>query len=103
LEPDLRRTGVYIKIALFYMWLCLLFQFAFKISTYLDHKSHYELVILYEDLVSDAEATCRNIFRVCGYDESYIPEAVKTMEQDSQGGAIVKRTTRLELFIYIYK
>jgi hypothetical protein len=61
---------------------------------YLNHKSIYEQVILYEDLISNPKEACKKIFAACGYDQSYITQGVEAMKNDSQGGLIVNRTTR---------
>jgi hypothetical protein len=74
----------------------LLLNYAGQIMCYLNHKSIYEQVILYEDLISNPKEACKKIFAACGYDQSYITQGVEAMKNDSQGGLIVNRTTRLK-------
>jgi pimeloyl-CoA synthetase len=65
-----------------------------QIHDYLSHIADYELLVLYEDLISDPMTTCQKMFKVCGYNEEHIPKALEAMQKDSQRGAVVKRTTR---------
>ena len=61
-------------------------QMAAQISEFLRHRNQYDIIILYEDIVANPEATCRRLFEVCKIPLEFIPLALEALKSDSQKG-----------------
>ena len=54
-------------------------------------KDIYHLVILYEDIVEDAEREARKVFKLLGLSTEYMPQALEALKEDSQKGTFGPR------------
>ena len=48
--------------------------FFFQISQYMRSRDDYDLVVFYEDILSDKEKVCKELLEVCEIPLEYIPE-----------------------------
>ena len=55
------------------------------------HRDLYDMVVTYEDILSDPEGACRRLLEVCGIPERHLPAAVGAFETDSQNGTFGER------------
>jgi hypothetical protein len=60
-------------------------------ASYFDHKDEYDLVVFYEDIITDAESVCQSLFDLSGTSHKYIPAALEALKSDSQSGTFGKR------------
>ena len=62
-----------------------------QISSFLRHRNDYDLIVLYEDIIKDAEDVCKKLLKVCGVPLEYVPRAMEALKTDSQKGTFGKR------------
>ena len=55
------------------------------------HRELYDMVVTYEDILSDPEGACRRLLEVCGIPERHLPAAMGAFETDSQNGTFGER------------
>lgn len=67
---------------------------SFQISSFLRHRENYDLIVLYEDILTDPEEVCKKLLEVCDVPLEYFPKAMEALETDSQKGTFGKRGDR---------
>ena len=55
------------------------------------HRELYDMVVTYEDILSDPEGACRRLLEVCRIPERHLPAAMGAFETDSQNGTFGER------------
>ena len=64
---------------------------------YLEHRSIYKHVVLYENLTASPEAEVKKLFGILNISQEHVPGALEALKQDSQKGSLVGRQERFEL------
>ena len=62
-----------------------------QISDLVKHRELYDMVVMYEDILSDPEAACERLLEVCRIPARHLPAAMGAFQTDSQNGAFGKR------------
>ena len=69
----------------------LAFGFACQISQFMRSRDDYDLVVFYEDIISNKEEVCKKLLEVCDIPMEYVSEALNAFKSDSQLGTFGKR------------
>ena len=66
-------------------------RFSAQISSFLRHRDDYDMVVLYEDILSEPRAVCEELLQVCEVPKEHVPAAMEALKTDSQKGTFGKR------------